>query len=78
MNWRSDYLVKIFLIQYFGYLCQDSQRKCDSALLSKEMHDLSIGQGLTVSPMANFIFWAVGDWNDNNYIPYTLHMPAVK
>ena len=41
---------KLFLIQYFDFLCKDIKRNWVSALLSSEMHGLSIGQGLTLLP----------------------------
>ena len=47
-------LLKSFLIQYFDFLCKDSERNWVSTLLSSEMYGLSIGQGLTLSPMENY------------------------
>ena len=41
---------KLFLIQYFDFLCKDIKRNWVSALLSSEMDGLSIGQGLTLLP----------------------------
>ena len=65
MNLSSDCFVKnlllaaivcqkLVLIKYFDYLCKDSERNWVSVLLSSEMHGLSIGQGLTLSPMENY------------------------
>ena len=54
MDLSSDCFVKTFLIQYFDYLCKDSRRNWVSALLSSEMHGLSIGKGLTLLPMENY------------------------
>ena len=46
---------KLFLIQYFDCLCKGSKRNWVSTLLSSEMYGLSIGQGLTLSPMENYL-----------------------
>ena len=42
---------KLFLIQNFDFHSKNGKRNWVSALLSSEMHDLSIGQGLTLSPI---------------------------
>ena len=39
------------MIQYFDSLCKDIKRNGVSTLLPSEMYGLSIGQGLTLSPM---------------------------
>ena len=44
---------KLVLIQNFDYLSKTGKGNWVSALLSSEMHHLSIGQGLTPSPMEN-------------------------
>ena len=46
-------LSKTFLIQNFDYRSKNGNINYVSALLSYEMHYLSIGQGLTLSPMEN-------------------------
>ena len=45
---------KLFLIQNFDNHSKNCKRNWVSALLSSEMHYLSIGQGLTQSPMENY------------------------
>ena len=44
-----------FLIQYFDSSCKDIKRNWVSTLLSSEMYGLSIGQGLTLSTMGNYL-----------------------
>ena len=44
---------KLILIQDFDYRSKNGERNLVSALLSSEMHNLSIGQELTLSPMEN-------------------------
>ena len=45
---------QLFLIQNFDYLGKNGKRNLVSVELSSEIHYLSIGQGLTVSPMKNY------------------------
>ena len=45
---------KLLLIQDFDYRSKNGKRNWVSALLSSEMHYLSIGQGLTLSPLENY------------------------
>ena len=44
---------KLFWIDNFDYHSKNGKINWVSALLSSEMHYLSIGQGLTLSPMEN-------------------------
>ena len=54
-RFRTGSFVKnFFLIQYFDFLCKDSERNWVSTLFSSEMYGLSIGQGLTLSPLENY------------------------
>ena len=45
---------KLFLTRYFDSL-KDSKRNWVSTLLSSKMYGFSIGQGLTLSPMENYL-----------------------
>ena len=45
---------KLFLIPTFENLSKNGKRNWASVVLSSEMHYLSIGQGLTLSPMENY------------------------
>ena len=45
---------KLLLIQDFDYRSKNDKRNWVSVLLSSEMYYLSIGQGLTLSPMENY------------------------
>ena len=63
-TWAEIVFSKKMLIKYFDSLCKYSKRNRVSTLLSSELHCLSIGHGLTLSPMENYlvfleIFWAV-------------------
>ena len=69
MNLSSDWFINNFLwSKTLAIVPKNGKRNWVSALvkalLSSEMHYLSIGQGLTLSPMENYqvlleIFWAV-------------------
>ena len=48
------FYLKLFMIQNFGYSSKYGKRNWVSALLSSEMHYLSMGQGLTLSHMENY------------------------
>ena len=50
MNLGSDCFIKNFFIQNFDYLCKNGKINWVSAILSSEVHYLSTGQGLTLSP----------------------------
>ena len=54
MNLSNDCFIKNFLIQYFDSLCKDSKGNLGFTLLSSEMYGVSIGQGLTLSPVENY------------------------
>ena len=45
---------KLLMIQDFDYRSKNGKRNWVSALLSSEMHYLSIGKGLTLSPLENY------------------------
>ena len=53
MNLSSDFLI-IFFIPNFDYLSKNGKRNWVSVVLSIEIHYLSIGQGLTLSPMEKY------------------------
>ena len=50
----SDCFVIFFFDQYFDSLYKDSRINGLSTLLSSEINALSIGHGLTLSPMENY------------------------
>ena len=55
MNFSSDCLIKkLLLIQDIDYHIKNGKRNWYSGYLSREMHYLSIGQELTLSPMENY------------------------
>ena len=54
MNLSSDCFIKIFFIANFDYLSKNGKKNWVSVVLSSEKHNLSIGQGLTLSPMENY------------------------
>ena len=51
MKLSTDCFVKNFFDPILLLLCKDSKRNWVSTLLSSETHGLSIGQGLTLSPI---------------------------